>query len=150
LSQELYRCAFGYLRPNQVCTACHGDFAINITGSSVVATGLPSGSYVPGQAYNFSIKITHPTAINTIWGFAIKAVNTTEQPGCRHIYYYNANASVKGSVGNQDLELSHSTAATSQRAATTLIKTHMDCTRLSKYQRIEYPLLHYRLSWQWR
>ena len=58
---------------NRTCRNCHGDFALNTAGGSVVATGLPTGSYVAGQVYNFTVKITNATP-KQIWGFAIKAV----------------------------------------------------------------------------
>lgn len=57
---------------NRYCTNCHGDFSLNTAGGSVYTTGLPSGSYIPGQAYNFSITITSPVA-EAVWGFEIKA-----------------------------------------------------------------------------
>lgn len=98
------------------CTNCHGDFSINTGGGSVVATGLPSGTYTPGTAYNFTIKINHGTSDKTVWGFAIKAVNTVDNTCTGTFSTTNANASVKGSLANQDLELSHATAATSGAA----------------------------------
>jgi hypothetical protein len=58
---------------SRTCVRCHGDFPVNQPGGSIVATGLPLGSYVPGQAYNFSVTITNASAMQ-MWGFAIKAV----------------------------------------------------------------------------
>lgn len=58
---------------NRTCRNCHGDFALNSAGGSVIATGLPVGNYIPGQTYNFSITIKNAT-VQPTWGFAIKAV----------------------------------------------------------------------------
>ncbi len=63
----------------QYCTSCHGSFALNSVGGSVTATGLPTGSYVQGQAYNFSITISHG-AVRNRWGFSIAARNAAGQP----------------------------------------------------------------------
>jgi len=56
------------------CAGCHGNGTPNSEGGSIIATGLPIGSYVQGQAYNFSITINQPGGAQR-WGFAIKAVN---------------------------------------------------------------------------
>jgi hypothetical protein len=100
------------------CTnsGCHTSFAINTSGS-VVATGLPSGTYIAGQAYNFSITIQHSLADRSIWGFSIKAVNTVDNKLVGTFTTTNSNATLKGSVTSNTAELSHSnapiTAATS-------------------------------------
>jgi hypothetical protein len=54
-------------------SGCHFDFGLNTAGGSITATGLPIGSYVPGQVYNFSVTISNASPMQ-IWGFAIKAV----------------------------------------------------------------------------
>lgn len=100
------------------CTSCHGDFTINTGGGGLVVTGLPTTTYLAGQAYNFSIKVNFGAASRTIWGFAIKAVNTTNNNVVGTFSTTNPNASIKGSVANQDVELSHSTAATTTAANT--------------------------------
>ncbi len=58
---------------NRTCRNCHGDFPLNTAGGSVNATGLPTGFYIPGKAYHFSITITNPVSM-PVWGFVIKAV----------------------------------------------------------------------------
>ena len=60
---------------NRTCRNCHNSFSLNTAGGSIVATGLPSGFYIPGHAYNFTITITN-AAITEVWGFEIKAVVT--------------------------------------------------------------------------
>ncbi len=60
---------------NRTCRNCHNDFALNTAGGSVIATGLPTGSYVPGQVYNFSVTISNAVTAN-IWGFEVKAVTS--------------------------------------------------------------------------
>jgi hypothetical protein len=56
-------------------TSCHNSFAINAIGGSVITAGLPTGNYVAGQSYPFTLTIKHATANRLKWGFAIKAVN---------------------------------------------------------------------------
>jgi hypothetical protein len=56
------------------CAGCHGNGSVNTQGGSITATGLPVGTYVQGQAYDFSITINQPGGAQK-WGFAIKAVN---------------------------------------------------------------------------
>ncbi|MFZ1528168.1 MAG: choice-of-anchor V domain-containing protein [Ferruginibacter sp.] len=58
---------------NRTCRNCHNDFALNNAGGSVSVTGLPTGSYVAGQTYNFSVTISHASPA-AIWSFALKAV----------------------------------------------------------------------------
>jgi len=87
------------------CVSCHSSFSLNSGGGSVVATGLPSGAYVPGQAYNFTLKISHGAADRKRWGFSIKAVNSVgAQIGT--FTSTNANAAPNGE------ELSHNNAVT--------------------------------------
>jgi hypothetical protein len=62
------------------CNVCHSSFALNTTGGTVFATGLPVGSYTPGTTYPFSITIQHGTADRTRWGFTITARTPTNQP----------------------------------------------------------------------
>jgi len=61
------------------CTNCHSSFPLNSGGGSVTATGLPTVSYVQGQAYNFSVTISHG-AVRNRWGFSIAARNAAGQP----------------------------------------------------------------------
>jgi len=58
---------------NRTCRNCHNSFSLNTAGGSVIATGLPTGFYVPGQVYDFSITVTNATVME-VWGFEIKAV----------------------------------------------------------------------------
>lgn len=58
---------------SRYCTNCHGDFSLNTAGGSVYTTGLPTGSYIAGHVYNFSLTITNASAMQN-WGFEIKAV----------------------------------------------------------------------------
>jgi hypothetical protein len=91
---------------SRYCTNCHGDFSINTAGGSVVATGLPTGFYVPGQVYNFSIKITNAVAAQN-WGFEIKAVVSGGSTVLGTFTTTNANTTVSGS------ELKNTTAVVS-------------------------------------
>lgn len=54
------------------CQACHSSFGLNSGGGSVTINGLPA-QYTPGQAYPFSITITHGAADRKRWGFSIEA-----------------------------------------------------------------------------
>jgi hypothetical protein len=99
-------------------SGCHQDFALNIAGGSVVATGLPNVSYASGAVYNFSLKITHATATRMKWGFAIKAVNAVDNKVVGTFSTTNANASVKGTIAGNTAELSHSNAASTGAAST--------------------------------
>jgi hypothetical protein len=92
------------------CTSCHGDFSLNTAGGGLTVTGLPGATYTPGQVYNFSIKINHATANRSIWGFAIKAVNTTDNKVVGTFSSASANASLKGSATANTAELSHTNA----------------------------------------
>ncbi len=93
-------------------SGCHQDFALNNAGGSVAAIGLPNAKYVPGQLYNFSIKINHATANRTIWGFAIKAVNTVDNKNVGTFSSTNPAATLKGLISSSSLELSHANATT--------------------------------------
>ena len=88
------------------CSSCHGG----ISTGMVTVMGLPSGSYVPGQTYTFSLTINHSAANRLVWGFAIKSISNVDRSVVGTFSTTNANASVKSS-GNS-LELSHATAAT--------------------------------------
>ena len=90
------------------CTSCHGA---GLAGGSVAVSGLPSGSFIPGQTYNFSLTITHSAANRAVWGYAIKAISNVDRAVVGTFSTTNANSSIKSS-GNS-LELSHATAATS-------------------------------------
>lgn len=59
------------------CAQCHGNF--NNGGGSVVPAGLPVGTYVAGQEYNFSITVSHPGTRGR-WGFSIAARDANHQP----------------------------------------------------------------------
>jgi len=95
----------------QTCTNCHGGNALNSGGGSVTATGLPTGGYVPGQAYNFSINISHGAANRNKWGFSIAARNSTGQT-VGTFSDANPNAAPNGD------ELSHLNAATATNTRT--------------------------------
>jgi hypothetical protein len=62
--------------PTNTCASagCHSSSAVNAGGGSITVSGLPTANYVAGQAYPFSLTITHPSSRGR-WGFAIKAVN---------------------------------------------------------------------------
>jgi len=60
---------------SRTCVRCHGDFALNTPGGAVAISGLPVGSYVPGQVYNLSVTISNAITMQR-WGFAMKAVIT--------------------------------------------------------------------------
>jgi Reeler domain len=99
------------------CTNCHGDFSLNTAGGGIAVNGLPGTTYSPGQVYNFSIRINHAMADRRSWGFAIKAVNTTDNKVVGTFSTTNGNASVKGTVSASTTELSHATAATTAAAS---------------------------------
>lgn len=91
---------------SRYCTNCHGDFGINTAGGSVYATGLPTGTYIAGQVYNFSVTITNATAMQN-WGFEIKAVVAGNSTALGTFSTTNPNAMVSSS------ELKHNAAAVS-------------------------------------
>ncbi len=99
------------------CTSCHGDFSMNTAGGGITVTGLPSGTYSAGRAYTFSITINHATANRKVWGFAIKAVNTTDNMVVGSFSSANANASLKGTITGNTAELSHAAAPVTANAA---------------------------------
>jgi hypothetical protein len=99
------------------CTSCHGDYSLNTAGGGIVLTGLPS-SFTAGTAYPFSIKINHATADRKIWGYAIKAVDTTTNVVVGTWTTTNANSSIKSTAGSATYELSHASAAVTTVANT--------------------------------
>ncbi|MCU0321225.1 MAG: hypothetical protein MUE72_02345 [Chitinophagaceae bacterium] len=95
------------------CTSCHGGNSLNSSGGSVTTSGLPTGSYVAGQQYNFSLTISHGAANRTRWGFAVRAVNGAGQD-VGTFSSTNSNASVSSG------ELTHNNAvSTTARASYT-------------------------------
>lgn len=87
----------------QYCTNCHGSFSLNSGGGSVSTTGLPTGSYVAGQTYDFSVTIAHGASDRNRWGFSIAARNSAGQP-VGTFSSTNPNAALNGD------ELSHNNA----------------------------------------
>lgn len=101
----------GYTGANGVyCTSCHSTNALNTAGGAVAATGLPSGSYIAGRAYAFSMAISHAQADRKKWGFSIVAVNKAGQP-VGTFSTTNPNAALSGA------ELSHADAVTTAEQA---------------------------------
>ena len=96
------------------CTSCHGDYSLNTAGGGITVTGLPT-TFTPGTAYPFSVKVTHSAANRTVWGVAIKAVDTLTHAVIGTWTTTNPNTSIKGTptVANGNYELSHANAATS-------------------------------------
>jgi len=92
------------------CTNCHGDYSLNSGGGNITLTGLPT-TFTAGVAYPFSIKIAHGTADRKVWGYAIKAVDTTTNTVVGTWTSTNANSSIKGTAGGATYELSHANAA---------------------------------------
>jgi hypothetical protein len=92
------------------CTNCHGDYSLNTAGGSITLTGLPT-TFTAGVAYPFSIKIAHSAADRKVWGYAIKAVDTTTNTVVGTWTSTNANSSIKGTAGGATYELSHANAA---------------------------------------
>jgi hypothetical protein len=93
------------------CTSCHTGHALNTAGGSVVATGLPTVTFIPGQAYNFSLKITHSAADRKRWGFSIAARNSYGSP-IGTWSTTNPNAAISGT------ELGHSSAVSTSSSST--------------------------------
>lgn len=60
------------------CTNCHGG-TVNSGGGNVSVTGLPATLFTPGQAYDFSLTISHGAADRKRWGFSIAAINSVGQ-----------------------------------------------------------------------
>jgi len=85
----------GYTGANgNTCANCHGGFPTNAAGGGVTVTGLPTGSYIPGQTYPISVTIGHGASNRARWGFALAARNalgvaagtfTTTNPNTRII-----------------------------------------------------------------
>lgn len=99
------------------CTSCHGDYSLNTAGGGITLTGLPA-TFSPGTSYAFNIKINHATADRKIWGYAIKAVDTTTNTVVGTWATGNANSSIKGTAGSANYELSHASAAVTTIANT--------------------------------
>jgi hypothetical protein len=85
------------------CTNCHSSFGLNSGGGNVTTSGLPVGSYVAGQAYDFSLTITHGAADRKRWGFSIKAVNSQGQS-------VGTFSSTQANAAPNGTELSHNNA----------------------------------------
>jgi hypothetical protein len=58
---------------------CHAGFPVNTAGGGVTVTGLPTGSYIPGQSYPISVTISHGASNRARWGFALAARNAIGQ-----------------------------------------------------------------------
>jgi hypothetical protein len=102
-----FRPPTGYTGVNATfCNACHSGNPLNATGGLVFVTGLPTGTYTPGQQYNFSITIAHSAANRQRWGFSIIALNAAGTP-VGSFSSNNPNAALNGN------ELSHLNAAVS-------------------------------------
>jgi hypothetical protein len=92
------------------CTSCHGDYTVNSGGGGITLIGLPT-IFTAGTSYAFSIKIAHGTADRKVWGYAIKAVDTTTNTVVGTWTSTNTNSSIKGAAGSASYELSHANAA---------------------------------------
>jgi hypothetical protein len=92
------------------CTSCHGDYSLNTAGGGITLTGLPT-TFTAGTSYAFSIKIAHIAADRKVWGYAIKAVDTTTNTVVGTWTSTNTNSSIKGAAGSTNYELSHANAA---------------------------------------
>ena len=92
------------------CTSCHGDYSLNTAGGGITLTGLPA-TFTAGTSYAFSIKIAHSAADRKVWGYAIKAVDTTTNTVVGTWTSTNTNSSIKGAAGSTNYELSHANAA---------------------------------------
>jgi hypothetical protein len=103
------------------CNSCHGGNPLNNAGGSIVATGLPTGTYVAGTTYNFSIQTTHANADRTRWGFAIRAINSAGAP-VGTFSTTNPNAAINGD------ELGHSNAASTTGGANTFTYSNLRWT----------------------
>ena len=99
------------------CTNCHGDYSLNTAGGGITLTGLPA-TFTAGVAYPFSIKIAHSAADRQVWGYAIKAVDTTTNTVVGTWTSTNTNSSIKGAAGSINYELSHANAAVTAVANT--------------------------------
>ncbi len=54
------------------CTGCHYTYPVNSGAGKVEITGLPA-SYNPGQSYQVTVTVSHPTA--RAWGFELTALD---------------------------------------------------------------------------
>jgi hypothetical protein len=88
------------------CNLCHSGNPLNANGGLVFTSGLPSGTYTPGQQYNFSITISHSAANRQRWGFSIIAVDAAGN-AVGNFSTTNPNVAVNGN------ELSHFNASIS-------------------------------------
>ncbi len=61
------------------CNNCHGGSALNSGGGTISLSGLPSGGFSPGTAYDFSLQINHGTSDRRRFGFSIEARNSAGQ-----------------------------------------------------------------------
>ena len=87
------------------CVDCHSSYALNSGGGSIATTGLPTGTYTAGQAYNFSLTISHPTS-RSRWSFSIAAVNANGNT-------VGTFTSTNANAANNSGELSHNGAVSS-------------------------------------
>ncbi|UEG51294.1 hypothetical protein LK994_07400 [Ferruginibacter lapsinanis] len=97
--------------PELYCNDCHSTNSVNNPGGSVVAQGLPLGTYTAGTKYDFSIIATHSAKDRKKWGFSIAARNSANQP-VGTFSSTNNNAQINGS------ELSHFDAVGTTSAST--------------------------------
>jgi hypothetical protein len=81
------------------CTSCHGGAALNSGGGTISLSGLPSGGFSPGTAYDFSLQITHGTSDRRRFGFSIEARNSAGQKA-------GSFSSTNPNAGNNGDELS--------------------------------------------
>jgi hypothetical protein len=93
------------------CRNCHGGNPLNASGGSVTIDGLPS-TYTPGQTYNFTVKINHGNSDRKRWGFAVKAVTSTNPTVVGTFSENNPNALIS------DGEIGHSNAPTTTSSNT--------------------------------
>ncbi len=93
------------------CRNCHGGNPLNASGGSVTIDGLPS-TYTPGQTYNFTVKINHGNSDRKRWGFAVKAVTSTNPTVAGTFSENNPNALIS------DGEIGHSNAPTTTSSNT--------------------------------
>jgi hypothetical protein len=86
----------------QTCINCHAGNTLNAAGGGVTIEGLPT-TYTPGSTYNFSVKINHGASNRTRWGFAVKAVTTTDPTVVGTFAENNPNARISaGEIGHQN------------------------------------------------
>ncbi len=90
---------------NKTCRNCHSSFSLNTAGGNVNATGLPTGSYIPGHVYNFSVTITNATPM-AIWGFELKAVTSGGSTAIGTFSTTNPNATISSGEIKHNLAIS--------------------------------------------